>query len=103
MFNAVEHAARRHRNAARANIEALLVVHDAQRGEHVVIVKKGFSLPHADDVRYASPEVLFDEVDLIDDFTDGEVAGEPFVACSTEDALHRAADLCREAYGEPLP
>ena len=59
-------------------------------------------MPHADDVRYASPEVLFDEVNLIDDFADGEVAGEPFVARSAENAFHRAADLRREAYGESL-
>ena len=50
LFNAVEHTTRRHRNAARANIEALLVVHDAQRGKHVVVIEERLSLTHADDV-----------------------------------------------------
>ena len=50
LLNAVEHAARRYRNAACADVETLLVVHDAQRGKHVVVIEERLSLTHADDV-----------------------------------------------------
>ena len=62
---------------------------------HILVVVKGFSHPHEDDVAQVGTfrEILPGFQNLVHDFRNLEVADQPHLPCHAEITAHSAADL----------
>ena len=96
-----QHADGRERDPPRRNGQAVLVGEDPQRLHRRVVVVQRFAHAHQHDVEALAehPELAQQHADLADDFAGRQVADDAHLAGQAEGALHRAADLGREAEG----
>src|SRR2546430_15083621 len=100
-IDARHHAARRDRQAPRADAELLWIDEGAHRRERRVVVVERLPHPHVHDVRdtlAAGRELALPVPDLVDDLARGEISHETHLTGRAERAGHRAAGLRRNAH-----
>ena len=100
-FERREHADRRERDPPRRHRQAVLVCQDPQRLHRRVVVVERLAHAHEDDVEalVEHAELAQQDADLADDLACRQVADDAHAAGQAEGALHRAADLGRDAEG----
>ena len=81
-------------------MQIVLVVHDAQCFDHFVVIEKGLSLPHNNDVAHAGFKIFLHERNLLNQFGCRKIAGKTLASRCAEGTGHRAAHLRGNAHGE---
>ena len=85
-----------------ADIERVSGVRHAKGLDERIVVEKGLTLSHGNEISHPAAEVTLDEGYLLRHLIGGEVAAEALATCRTERAFHGASHLGGETYGQTL-
>ena len=101
-LDAFDDAACRKRDLARSDVESFLRVDDIKGSDHSIVVQERLALAHSDKVGHTFAEIVLNDQNLINDFSNDKVSGEAFFPRRAKHATHRASYLGGEADSEPI-
>ena len=91
--NAIENAARRNRDVARANIEPVFAIQETKGCKGIAVIQKRFPLTHDNHVAHAGAHIVLSDQYLLDNLSGEQIARESLFARGAERARHCATDL----------